>query len=123
VLILPQAKDLNFLTDMTLINFDHHSRTFSQDFKHYIEHLAPDTLPLHQCTSQGGAVDDTDLSASILSIEETSNRIEVKMAVFFTEIIGGCSCGDDPVAENAYGELLAIIDKDSRQLSFSVIDD
>ncbi|MFW2372561.1 MAG: glucosamine--fructose-6-phosphate aminotransferase [Gammaproteobacteria bacterium] len=108
---------------LTLSNLDLESRSFTRNFKHYLEQLEPDSLPLHRCTSQGGMVDDTNISVSILSVEETESTIEVKIAVFFTEIIGGCSCGDDPLSENAYGELLAIIDTASRKLTFSVLND
>lgn len=111
------------MTDYTLTKLDYHASSFKDDFKHYIEQLPPASLPLHNCTSQGGIVDDRNISASILSVTAIENGVEIKIAVFFTEIIGGCSCGDDPVAENAYAELLAIMDKDSRQLTFSVIND
>ena len=120
----PASFALNTLmTDYTLTNLDYHASSFNSDFKQYIEQLPPASLPLHNCTSQGGIVDDTNISASILTVEAIENGLEIKIAVFFTEIIGGCSCGDDPVSANAYGELLAIIDTVSNNLTFTVIND
>ena len=46
--------------------------------------------------------------------------IQAKVGVFFNEIIGGCSCGDDPLSENAYCELQVSIDKVTAEAEFSV---
>ena len=39
------------------------------------------------------------------------------------EHVGGCSCHDDPVQENAYGEIMVNIDKRTADASFSVLAD
>lgn len=91
------------------------SDSFKQQLKQEIEQLDKDSLPLHLATTQGGIVDASKLSVSVLNVTEENrddkNAILVKIAVFFEEIIGGCSCGDDPLSANAYGEFLLNIDK------------
>ena len=99
------------------------SDIFKHDFKYFIENISPGILPLFKCTSQGGIVDESNISASVLSITESFDTINVKTAIFFTEIVGGCNCADDPVSVNAYGELVIGINKLSKEVSFSVIDD
>lgn len=68
-------------------------------------------------------MEDRNISASILSINDTENSIKVKTGVFFYESVGGCSCGDEPISVNTYCEIMATIDKHSKKILFSVIKD
>lgn len=92
-----------------------------QTLKHELENLPAGTLPLDQGTSHGGYVDDSDISVNVINAQQLENSIQAKVGVFFTEIIAGCSCGDDPVAENAYCELLVSIDKTTSSAEFVLI--
>ena len=98
------------------------SEAFKLSLKSAIESLAADTLPLHTFTTQGGLVDDSNITASIMQIDEQENSIHARVGIFFTEIVGGCSCGDDPYSVNAYGELMAVIDKAHTEVNFQTID-
>lgn len=100
-----------------------HSELFKSNIKNYLESLGTDNLPLNKCTTQGGIVEDGNISASILSINDTENSIKIKTGIFFYETVGGCSCGDDPISLNAYCEIMATIDKYSKDISFSVFND
>lgn len=62
-----------------------------------IEALAADALPLDWATTQGGRVEAEPISVSLLQAEDAGASIQVRVAVFFTEIVGGCSCGDEPM--------------------------
>jgi hypothetical protein len=46
-----------------------------------------------------------------LTSRADAERIEIVVGVFFTEIVGGCSCGDEPVAVNGYVELSLRIER------------
>jgi hypothetical protein len=83
---------------------------FSQVLKDEIESLGPGVLPLQQCTTQGGNIDDSDISVSVLSCGESGDTITAKLGIFFTEVVGGCNCHDDPVRENGYCEIGISID-------------
>ena len=50
----------------------------------------------------GSLVDDRNISASVLSVEQDQDRFLARVGIFFTEIVGGCNCSDDPLEVNAY---------------------
>lgn len=96
---------------------------FEQTLKAELESLPTGALPLQQATSQGGIVDDSDISASILGSEERDNKIKIRAGIFFTEIVAGCNCNDPPMEINGYCLLGVFIDRSSGETSFAVIPD
>ena len=78
------------------------STEFEQALKSELENLPTGTLPLHQATSQGGIVDDSNISACILSSEASDDEVKIRAGIFFTEIVAGCNCNDPPMEINAY---------------------
>ncbi len=87
------------------------SASFSTVVKNELERLNTGTLPLDKATQQGGYVDDSSITCTILKIKDKKNCITIKTGIFFTEILICCGCGSDPVAENTYCELLVSLDK------------
>ena len=92
----------------------------TQDFnialKRELESVPGNLLPLHQAMTQGSYVLDEPHSISVLTAEEASECIRVKIGVFFNSIIAGCNCADDPSpvdALNEYCEMWLEIDKRS----------
>ena len=94
---------------------------FARTLKTELEGLTMGSLPLEKGTTQGGQVDDSDISVTVIDAFDRETSIQAKVGVFFREIVGGCSCGDEPVAENAYCEILVSIDKETAVAEFSVI--
>lgn len=94
------------------------NQTFRQTLKQELENLESGTLPLYQATQLGGQADDTNISALINSVSEDKTTIQVNVGIFFHEIMGGCSCGDEPPSENTYCELQVSIDKASAEARF-----
>ncbi|MGD8933405.1 MAG: glucosamine--fructose-6-phosphate aminotransferase [Gammaproteobacteria bacterium] len=94
---------------------------FGQALKYRLESLPAGSLPLEQGTSQGGYVDDSNISVTVISISEKNGRIQGKIGVFFTEIVVGCGCGDDPFPVNAYCELQLSLDNNSAEAEFEVM--
>jgi hypothetical protein len=97
------------------------SSLLEKALKHELEHLPAGTLPLEKGTSRGGFVDDSDISVTVISVKQNENSVQAKVGVFFTEIIVGCGCGDDPMPENAYCEMLINIDRTTSSAKFEVI--
>ena len=95
--------------------------SFERDLKRELENLPAGTLPLTQATSRGGIVDDRDISVTVISTQETGGIIQSRVGIFFTEIVGGCGCGDDPIPEHSYCEMRVSIDKRSSKAEFEVI--
>jgi hypothetical protein len=60
---------------------------------------------------QGGLIDPASLGLTLLSSRADAERIEVAVGMFFTEIVGGCSCGDEPFSVNRYMELMLRIER------------
>lgn len=110
---------------ITLLNSLHawQSASFLQILKAELEQLAPGSLPLDKAVNQGGYVDDSHITATILSTEESAQTIHARAGIFFTEIVINCGCGDDPMETNTYCELRISIDKTSGQADFAVLQD
>ena len=106
-----------------LLDIPQQSRSgqFEKALKRELENLPAGSLPLEQGTSRGGFVDDSDISVSVINTQQSGNSIQAKVGVFFTEIIVGCSCGDEPIAENAYCEMLVCIDQTTSEAEFVII--
>ena len=94
---------------------------FEKTLKQELENLPAGTLPLEKGTNRGGFVDDSDISVTVINVAQSENSIQAKVGVFFTEIIVGCGCGDDPMPENAYCEMLISIDRTTFTAKFEVI--
>lgn len=95
--------------------------SFQQVLKEELESLDASVLPLQQAVSQGGFADGENLKVSIYGISDNIDTINVKIGLFFTEIVINCGCGDDPMPINAYGEMLVAINKSSAKAGFELI--
>ena len=91
--------------------------------KRDIENLGGAGLPLQAGTQHGGHVDDRHLSATILDVAETGAVVQAKVGVFFDEVVGGCSCGDEPFTASAYCELRVRLDRRSGEATFEPVAD
>lgn len=60
---------------------------------------------------QGGLIDPASIGVSLLSACADADRIEVVIGAFFIEIVGGCSCGDEPLSLNGYEEFILRIER------------
>lgn len=97
------------------------SDSFSRLLKEELQSLQPGTLPLHAGVTQGGLVDDAGLTATVLSASDKAGTLQIKVGIFFTEIVAGCSCGDDPAAYSAYCEILVRIDRQTAACTFELL--
>ncbi len=93
---------------------------FASTLKADILGLGAGVLPLHEAAA-GGCVDEGDIEITVLGTTDNATEIHVNVGVFFAEIIGGCSCGDEPSTSNAYCELRVSIDKVNGLARFAVI--
>ncbi len=95
--------------------------TFKVTLKKELEALPSGSLPLHLGTQRGGQADDQSISVLVNTVKEQDDTIDIHFGVFFYEIMGGCSCGDEPPSENTYCEMLLSIDKRTAEASFNVL--
>ena len=97
------------------------SATFSRTLKDELRELPAGVLPLSAGTRQGGQIDEHDRVITVLAVQDREGSILARIGVFFTETVGGCSCGDEPFDEPAYCELRVTIDKATGEALFTPI--
>lgn len=69
---------------------------FRDILKREIEQLDPGLLPLQEGLSRSSHVTATPFRAVPLAADHDGSRLRVKTGIFYTGIIAGCSCADDP---------------------------
>ncbi|HEY0719623.1 MAG TPA: hypothetical protein VGE50_00065 [Gammaproteobacteria bacterium] len=80
------------------------SPAFNQCFKAEIEQLPADELPLQQGLSLTSYVSDEPFNVTVLAASDEPNLIHVKAGAFYSGIIAGCSCEDDPTPMSTIAE-------------------
>ncbi len=101
------------------------SDAFKKTFKAEVLSLGASSLPLQQGLRYSSYANGDSLSASILNIEVSDTVINIKAGLFYTGIISGCNCADDPspIDEyNEYCEVLFTIDRKNAAASVVLID-
>jgi len=97
---------------------------FNEIMKDEIEHLDAHNLPLQQGLTHGNYAFGENFTVMIIDISETANSIRVKAGIFYTSIIAGCSCADDPTPVDEYAEYCEIqldINKKTANTSISLL--
>ena len=87
---------------------------FNSIVKDEIQNISPELLPLQQGLSLSSYVGNTPFSITILNVANEDSMIKIKTGVFYTGIIAGCSCSDDPTPtdeQNEYCEIQFTINK------------
>jgi len=72
------------------------SESFAAVVKTEIEQMNVKQLPLQQALSSSSYALDTNLKAIINNVSEEENTIRVTASIFYSGIIYGCNCADDP---------------------------
>lgn len=72
------------------------SPDFREVLKREIERLDPTALPLQQGLAHSSHVTERPVQALILGTRTDDERLHVKAGLFYSGIIAGCSCADDP---------------------------
>ena len=99
---------------------------FRDVLKQEIEQLDAGALPLQQGLSSSSYVTDRPYQAMIISVSEEAGLIRVKAGIFYTGVIAGCSCADDPTPideVNEYCELRFDIDRTSADTTVTLLTD
>jgi len=65
-------------------------------------------LPLQQGLSTGSYAIDDKFNVMIISVSEVVGSIRVKAGIFYSGIIAGCSCADDPTPVNEESEYCVV---------------
>ncbi|MBZ0094841.1 MAG: hypothetical protein K8H75_05580 [Sulfuricella sp.] len=87
---------------------------FEDILKGEIEQMGAEQLPLQQGLSTSSYALDDKLKVRIIGVSEEARFIRAKVGIFYTGIIAGCSCADDPTPveeQNEYCVVQLDIDK------------
>ncbi|MFO7603588.1 MAG: hypothetical protein R6X06_07215 [Gammaproteobacteria bacterium] len=89
---------------------------FDDVFKHELAAVPVAQLPLQQGLIHGSYVLDEPPTVMVMRAEADAVSIRVTAGVFFSSVIAGCSCADDPTPVEAlseYCELQVVIERRS----------
>lgn len=97
---------------------------FDAVLKREIEELDAGLLPLQQGLTRGSHVGAAGREVMLLNLTEIAGALRVKVGVFYTGVIAGCSCADDPSPveeEPEYCELQFEIDMATAQATVVLV--
>lgn len=87
---------------------------FDTSLKSSLEKLGVKELPLQQGLSLSNIALENNIKAVILSKEDNGNQLLIKAGIFYTGVIAGCNCADDPTPvdeQTEYCDVILNIDK------------
>jgi hypothetical protein len=99
---------------------------FGAILKQEIEAAGAAALPLQRALSFSSHVLDKDMSVMVLGTGDTPATIDARIGVFFSGVVAGCNCADDPTpveAQNEYCELELAIDRATAQTAITLLSD
>lgn len=77
---------------------------FNDVLKQELECVDGKQLPLQQGLSHSSYADEDSFSVMILGISDEAASIRVKTGIFYSGLIPGCNCSDDPSPDNEISE-------------------
>ena len=81
---------------------------FEDILKQEITSLGTEELPLQQGISQGSYVCDEPVRVMVIRVVEEADYLRAKIGVFYSSIIAGCNCADDPTPVDTLPEYCVI---------------
>jgi hypothetical protein len=84
------------------------SPEFAGCLKQEIEALDASRLPLQQGLARSSHAVDDRLEAMILGVSESAGVLRVRAGLFYSGMIAGCSCADDPTPVGEQSEYCEI---------------
>jgi hypothetical protein len=94
--------------------------------KREIERIDPAALPLQQGLARSSHVTERPFQAVILGVHEVPERVRVKAGIFYSGIIAGCSCADDPTPVDEITEYCVVefaVDRASAGATVTLLDE
>jgi hypothetical protein len=98
---------------------------FQEVLKREIEGLDASQLPLQQGLTTGSYALDEGLRVIVIGVRERLADVQVRAGIFYTSLIAGCSCADDPTPvepQNEYGEVQIDIDTETGEAVIALAD-
>lgn len=96
----------------------YNTEQFIKIAKDEIGKIDPSLLPLQEGLSLSSYVGKTPFSITVLNVSDEDKELIIKAGVFYTGIIAGCNCSDDPSPvdeQNEYCEIILCINKNTAE--------
>lgn len=90
---------------------------FSAALKAELSTFPPPVLSLSRIRPVGA----NPITVTVLHIDTDTQVITARLGIFYTEILAGCSCGDEPQPEDCYGEFELRLDRSNGQAELAEI--
>lgn len=100
------------------------SEDFEKILADEISQLKVDQLPLQQGLSVSNYALDDNLKVVILNVTNDDDCIHVKAGIFYSGVIAGCNCADDPSpveTQPEYCEVQLAINKSTAETGISLL--
>jgi hypothetical protein len=108
----------------TLLAWD--TPEFRAIFLAELTQFGPGVLPLQQGLEHSSYALEDDIRLVVVGMEQAGDAIHVQVGIFYTGLVPGCSCADDPTPvepQNEYCEARVIIDRASGEAVISLVED
>jgi len=95
---------------------------FNDVLRHELEQLDRSRLPLQQCLTTTSYPGNGPVQIMVLNASARDGRIRARTGVFFSGVIAGCNCADDPTPveeQQEYCELEVDIDPVTAQATLT----
>lgn len=99
---------------------------FNDTLKHEVAELDINALPLQQGLTNSSYVLDDARSVMVIDVTDTAEAIRAKVGIFYSGILTGCSCADDPTpieSVSEYCEMWLEINKSTAQTTAVLVTD
>ncbi|MES2408395.1 MAG: hypothetical protein V4528_13850 [Pseudomonadota bacterium] len=99
---------------------------FNHTFKNEIKQIDASQFPLQKGLTTGSYALDNILDVIVISTTETEGHLRAKVGIFYTSIIAGCSCADDPTPideNNEYCVVQIDIDTSTAEAALTLLTD
>lgn len=96
---------------------------FEAVLKAELKGLGIDQLPLQQGLSSASHALEDQVSFMVLGASGEKGQIVAKVGIFYTGVIAGCSCADDPTPvdeQTQYCEARVVIDRSTAEASIEL---
>jgi hypothetical protein len=98
---------------------------FEGTLKAEVEQINADQLPLQQGLSTSSHVTDSQHQVMVIRVADGEGFIHVTAGIFYSGIIAGCSCADDPTPideQNEYCEVQIEINKKTAEATVTLLE-
>ena len=97
---------------------------FKAVFIEQVTQLSLEDLPLQQALLLGSYATRDNLQVMVNSMDEQSDNISITTGIFYSSIIAGCNCSDDPTPvdlNSEYCEMLFTINKSNAETCIKIV--